>query len=211
MFLKAPHCEIGARHKIVIPELFDVSGTSIKWVTEFKYLGVVVKHGISFGINIHQNKVKFFRSFNAIFAKLGSSNNPDTILNLMRTNCLSVLLYNLESVHLTKTNIHDLSFPMNRSYVKIFHIRDKTSISMCQFYTNQLPVEMLIDSKRLWYLMKLQKSDCSLLSHVFEISSRAYVEGLVNKYEINLVNHRKLTKRTIMKNIWNKFGMTLNL
>ena len=106
---------------------------------------------------------------------------------------------------MTKTNIHDLSFPMNRSYVKIFHVWDKTSISMCQFYTNQLPVEMLVDSKRLWYLMKLQNSDCSLLSHVFEISSRSYIEALIRKYEINSVNSRKLTKPAIMKNIWNKF------
>ena len=208
---KSAALRIGARHKFVIPELSDLSGTPIQWVTQFKYLGVVVKHGINFGINIHQNKVKFFRSFNAIFAKLGSSKNPDTILNLMRTNCLNVLLYNLEAVHLTKTNIHDLSFPMNRSYVKIFHVRDKTSISMCQFYTNQLTVEMLVDSKRLWYLMKLQNSDCSLLSHVFEISSRSYIEALMRKYEIISVNSRKLTKPAIMKNIWNKFYIMMNL
>ena len=152
-----------------------------------------------------------FRDQKLQISSLGSSKNPDTILNLMRTNCLSVLLYNLEAVHLTKTNIHDLSFPMNRSYVKIFYVRDKTSISMCQFYTNQLTVEMLVDSKRLWYLMKLQNSDCSLLSHVFEISSRSYIEALMRKYEINSVNSRKLTKPAIMKNIWNKFYIMMNL
>ena len=72
---KSAALRIVARHKFVIPELYALSGTPIQWVTEFKYLGVVVKHGINFGINIHQNKVKFFGSFNAIFAKLGSSKN----------------------------------------------------------------------------------------------------------------------------------------
>ena len=199
------------RHKIVIPELTDLSGTPIRWVSEFKYLGVVVRHGIRFGINVHQNKVKFFRSFNALFAKLGSSNNPDTLLNLMRTNCLSILLYNVEAVHLTKTNVHDLCFPLNRSYVKIYHVQDKESISHCQFYTNQLPIEMLIDSKRLWYLLKLQNSDCFLLSHIFEISTTEYIENLLNKYNISLVNTRKLSKPALMKSIWNKFRVELNL
>ena len=82
---------------------------------------------------------------------------------------------------------------------------------MCQFYTNQLTVEMLVDSKRLWYLMKLQNSDCSLLSHVFEILSRSYIEALMRKYEIISVNSRKLTKPAIMKNIWNKFYIMMNL
>ena len=124
-------------------------------------------------------------------------------------------LCNMHTIELIQINklfiIHDLSFPMNRSYVKIFHVRDKTSISMCQFYTNQLTVEMLVDSKRLWYMMKLQNSDCSLLSHVFEISSRSYIEALMRKYEINSVNSRKLTKPAIMKNIWNKFYIMMNL
>ena len=208
---KSASLRIGARHKIVIPELTDLCGNPIRWVSEFKYLGVVVRHGIRFGINVHQNKVKFFRSFNALFAKLGSSNNPDTLLNLMRTNCLSILLYNVEAVHLTKTNVHDLCFPLNRSYVKIYHVQDKESISHCQFYTNQLPIEMLIDSKRLWYLLKLENSDCFLLSHIFEISTTEYIENLLNKYNIPLVNTRKLSKPALMKSIWNKFRVELNL
>ena len=57
---KSASLRIGARHKIVIPELIDLSGTPIRWVSEFKYLGVVVKHGIRFGISVHQNKVNFF-------------------------------------------------------------------------------------------------------------------------------------------------------
>ena len=59
---KSASLRIGARYKIVIPELTDLSGTPIRWVSEFKYLGVVVKHGIRFGMNVHQNKVEFFRS-----------------------------------------------------------------------------------------------------------------------------------------------------
>ena len=107
MYPKVHPCELVLGIKLLF-ELIDLSGTSIRWVSEFKYLCVVVRHGIRFGINIHQNRIIFFRSFNALSAKLGSSNNPDTLLNLMKTNCLSILLYNVEAVHLTKTNVHDL-------------------------------------------------------------------------------------------------------
>ena len=70
-----------------------------------------------------------------------------------------------------------ICFPLNRSYVKIYHVQDEELISHCQFYTNQLPIEMLIDSKRLWYLLKLENSDCFLLSHMFEISTEEYIEN----------------------------------
>ena len=56
---KSASLRIVARHKIVIPELTDLSGTPIRWVSEFIYLGVVVKHEIRFGINVHQTKLNF--------------------------------------------------------------------------------------------------------------------------------------------------------
>ena len=90
-------------------------------------------------------------------------------------------------------------------------MQDKESISHCQFYTNQLPIEMLIDSKRLWYLLKLENSDCFLLSHLFEISTKEYIENLLNKYNIMLVNTRKLSKPALTNSIWNKFRVELNL
>ena len=118
-------------------------------------------------INVHQNKVKYFRAFNAIFAKLGSTGKPDTIVHLIKSHCLSVLLYNLEAVRLSKSNINELCFPLNRSFVKIFHVGEKENISYCQFYMQQLPVEIQLDFKQMGYLRKLAATDCMLLSHIF--------------------------------------------
>ena len=104
-------------------------------------------------------------------------------------------------MHLSRTNINGLSYPLNRAYVQVFHVQDRTSISWCQFYMNQLPVELLIDSKRLWYLMKLEKTGCPLMSHVFGISSIKYIETLLVKYEIigSSANDRRLSKAALMK------------
>ena len=43
---------------------------------EYKYLGIVVKRGLNFKVNVHQNKVKFFRTFNALFAKTWFTKQP---------------------------------------------------------------------------------------------------------------------------------------
>jgi hypothetical protein len=111
--LKCTAMHIGDRHKYDAIELSDLSKNSIQWVNEIKYLGVVLKHGINLKINVHQNKVKYFRAFNAIFAKLGSTSKPDTIVHLIKSHCLSVLLYNLEAVRLSKSNINELCFPLS--------------------------------------------------------------------------------------------------
>ena len=62
---KCSALRIGDRHKFVIPELLNLFGAPIQWVSECKYLGVVIKHGVNFRMNVHQNKMKFFRTFNA--------------------------------------------------------------------------------------------------------------------------------------------------
>ena len=99
---------------------------------------------------------------------------------------------------------------MNRSYVKIFNVQDKTSISLCQYYMNQLPIEMLIDSKRLLYLFKLEDKGCFLISHVFEFSSKKYIEALLSKYDVAIVNNH-VSKTALLKILWNKFSIILNV
>ena len=68
---KCASLRIGARNKIGVPGLLVLHGAPSQWVAEYKYSGVVVKRGLNFKVNVHQNKVKFFRTFNALFAKLG--------------------------------------------------------------------------------------------------------------------------------------------
>ena len=68
---KCASLRIGARHEIGLPGLLVLHGAPMQWVAEYKYLGVVVKRGLNFKVNVHQNKVRFFSTFNALFAKLG--------------------------------------------------------------------------------------------------------------------------------------------
>ena len=208
--LKCTAMRIGVRHKCDAIELYDLFNNSIQWVNEMKYLGVVLKHGMNLKINVHQNKVKYFRAFNAIFAKLGSSSNPDTLVHLIKSHCLSVLLYNLEAVHLSKSNLNDLCFPLNRSYVKIFHVNDKINIAYCQFYMQQLPVELQLDFRRMCYLRKLACTNCSLLTHIFECCSKANLEYLYEKYDIVSVDNN-ISRNALLRCCWSKFASFFNI
>ena len=49
---------------------------------------------------------------------------------------------------------------------------------------HQLTIEMLIDSKRLLYLLKLEAKDSFLISHVFKFSSKKYIETLLSKCDV---------------------------
>ena len=162
---KCEAMRVGDRFRADVVSLCDLNGTIIPWVSELIYLGVYLLHGACLKIDVHYNKVKFFTSFNAIHAKLGSSASAETLIHLLKTNCLSALLYNLEAVHLTKTNINQLTYPLDRSFMEIFHLKNTDSIRLCQYYMYQLPVEMLIDMRKLLFWQKIRNSDCDLLGN----------------------------------------------
>ena len=137
------------------------------WCFEIKYLGVVFQQANFLKVNVHSCKVKFFQAFNSIYGKIGNGNSFDTIVHMLKSNCLSVLLFNLESVNLTKTNLNNLEFPLHRAFIKIFHVKETNSILWCQYFMNQLPVESLLDFRRRNFYLKLCSTECVLLQHFF--------------------------------------------
>ena len=124
----------------------------------------------------------------------------------------------MQPVHISRTNVNELS-SSNQLELSFGHsIREGISCAreiiniLCLFYMNQLPLELLIDSERLCYWLKLEKTHCLLMSHVFGMSSIKYIETLWNRYAIigfSVKNH-KLSKAAIMKNIWNTFDTLLS-
>ena len=197
---KCEAMRVGNRFKTDVVSLCGLNDTIIPWVSELKYLGVYLLHIVYLKINVHPTKVKFFTSFNAICAKLGASASAETLTHLLKTNCLSALLYNLEAVHLTETNINQLTFPLDRSFIKIFHLKNTDSNRLCQYYMYQLPVKMLIDMRKLLFCQNIRNSDCELFGHFFGYCSAEYFDTLSNKYD--LVSNRKLNRNKIVGNMY---------
>ena len=152
-------------------------------------------------INLYSNKVGFFLSFNCIFAKIGNSNNVDTVVELMKCNCLSVLLYCLEAVNLTKTDLNYLQFPLNRAFMKIFHVKDSVSIGWCEYYMHQMPIKLLLDAKKYNFYKKMSKSDCYLMQHLYAHAASKLSTDLTAKYNVN--NYASIGR--FRYKLWSKF------
>jgi len=61
------------KSKKVITRQFD-SGVMLPVVEKISYLGVDISSGRSLGLCMHSRRMKFFRAFNALYAKLGRQN-----------------------------------------------------------------------------------------------------------------------------------------
>ena len=124
---KSSATRVGPRYKNICVDI-AINDKVLPWVHEIKYLGLTFSDGLCLKVNVIPNKVAFFRNFNSIYAKLGSFASADTLIHMMKCNCLSSLLFGLESVRLSKTDVHNLSFPLNRAFIKMLHINESVTI-----------------------------------------------------------------------------------
>ena len=178
-----------------------LSNGLISWRHELKYLGVVFGHASYLKVNLHHNKVKFFRAFNGIYAKIGGSNSVDTIVYLMKSKCLSVLLFNLEAVDISKTDLNNLKFPVFRSFMKIFNVKSKENVDWCRYYMNMLSVEYLVDAKKFKFYNKLATSECFLLRHLYSHAALDHCNAIRRKFGITNDN---MTYNNFVFILWQK-------
>jgi len=82
--------------------------------TELRYLGIYFASSRSLKCTLDMAKRSFYRTANAILAKVGGSAPEDVILELIRSKCLPALLYGLEVCPLRKSDISSLDFVVNR-------------------------------------------------------------------------------------------------
>ena len=85
---------VGPRFDQPCTNLF-IGETSINCSSEIEYLGSTLISGSKFSFSCDSNKIKFFRNANKIFSKIGTS-NPPVLIKLLKSYCLSALLYNLD-------------------------------------------------------------------------------------------------------------------
>ena len=118
-----------------------------------------------------------------------------------------MLLYNLESITLTKSDNSDLNYPVYRAFMKIFHIKDKVNVDLCQYFMHFLPVQYVLDARKFKYLHKLSMSKCFVLEHLYNNSAAYYLKDLAAKYNVNYnASHNKL-----LFTMWREFELKCNV
>ena len=99
------------------------------WVKSIRYLGIEMKSSRIFKCVFDSATNSFYKSFNAIFGKIGRS---AVIKHLLKVKCLPVLLHGLNACPLNITDCKSLDFVIFRTLAKMFETFSQDIINECR-------------------------------------------------------------------------------
>ena len=109
-----------------------------------RYLRVYLVSFKTFRCAIDNAKKSFYRSFNPIFGKVGRSASELVMVELLKTKCLSVLLYGLEVCSTTKVHIRSMDYAISSCYRKIFNVKFDANVWFCMDMFNSVDVHTML-------------------------------------------------------------------
>jgi len=119
-FSKSCCLRIGPRCDIPAAGVNSLSGQSLPWVNEMRYLGVYIVRSRSMKCSLDACKRGFYRTANSIFDKIGRTASEEVVLQLISTKCMPILLYGLEAFLIVQYQLKSLDFVINRFFMKLF-------------------------------------------------------------------------------------------
>ena len=116
---------------------------------QLRYLGVCVTRSTHFSCSFDNAKKSFYRSFNAIFGKIGRIAPENVVMQLIKSKCVPVLLYAVDACPTNRTLERSLKFPLTRIMMKIFKTNSKEIINNCQLYFGLQPISDAIKRRKI--------------------------------------------------------------
>jgi hypothetical protein len=183
----------GRRHDTECANLVMRNGEELSWVRSCRYLGAYLVSGRIFKCSFVNAKRQFYRSFNAMFGRVGRLASEEVILSLLSTKCLPSLLYAVEACPLNSRDKRSLDFTVNRTLMKLFQTSSMSVIEECQRYFNFLPIKSLIDIKIAKFMQKFSASEnciCNLFSceAVRQLNNVRYAYNLSRESTANQIS-----------------------
>ena len=152
------HNIIGPRHRSLCANIRTSAGDIVSWASEIRYLGIFLKSTMHFKYSFDNAKQSFFRSFNAVYGKIGVFAKDELLVQLVKSKCLLSSLYATEALPLSKANINSLEFTFNRILFKNFKTSSIDIIHDICFYFNLSSVVNLIIRRKFRILSKISNS-----------------------------------------------------
>jgi len=172
MSLNAKKCyciRFGPRFDAPCTRLLIGDDVVLPWVSSCKYLGIYFVSGRVLRCSFDISKRKFFRSFNAVYSKVGRRASEEVILSLIRSKCLPLLLYATEACPLFSRDRQSLEFTCTRIFMKIFRTGSSQIVKDCQTFLNFKSINDQITNRICKFLAKYEICEntiCSLFSRV---------------------------------------------
>ena len=180
---KSSCLRIGPRHSFIEPKLI-LNGQELAWKSELKYLGVFIVSSNKFKCSLQNNRQKFFQATNSIFGKIGTRAPLNLTLSLIDLFCVPVLLYGLEVINQSKSERNTLDFIYSTVFHKLFQVKEKNNIKLCQFFSGCLPSSCRIDIRKLNFFNNLKLCQDSLPRLLLELDVITEYSELMNRYDI---------------------------
>ena len=143
---------VGPRFDAQCCSLITLDGNCLAWVDHLRYLGIYIVRTRVFRCNFDHAKRSFYRSFNAVYGKIGRSASEEVVLSLVKAKCLPCLLYGVDVCPLNKTEQNSLDFPVKRILMKIFRTTSVDVLHECMTFFGFLPVDVSIMKRKSKFL-----------------------------------------------------------
>lgn len=173
---KSACMRVGPRSNVPCDNIVTVSGQEIVWADNLRYLGVYLVSGRVFNCSFSNAKRAFYRSFNAIFGKIGRVATENVIVHLMKAKCLPSLYYGVDACPVKKSQLQSFNYVINSSFRKIFQIRSQDLVSECVSMFDCI-AENHIKKRKTKFLHKYSSSSNELCS-LFTINTDKQLSAL---------------------------------
>jgi len=163
---------IGPRYQSYCVNILTLSSKELRWVTSIRYLGIYIVSSCKFKCGFDNAKKSFYRSFNAIYGRLGRSASEETILFLINSKCMPILLYGLDACPINVSDRKSLDFTITRILMKIFKTTSNDIIGECQTAFNFPSVHVRVCRRKQKFLYRYSVTDnyiCKLFFDVAEL------------------------------------------
>ena len=163
---KSSCIRFGPRYDVVCAQITTQDGSKIPWVKSCIYLGIEMFAYRSFKCVFDIAKKSFYKSFNAIFGKIGRFASADAVIHLLKVKCLPVLLYGLNACPLNLSDKKSLDFTIFRALAKIFETFSQDIIKDCRVAFNIPVAADLVNRQKISFLLRYSASE-NLLCRLF--------------------------------------------
>lgn len=163
---KSVALRVGPRWQCVCAPLI-LSNVELTYVKETRYLGVILTAASSFKCSIDHIKLKFYRCFNAIYSKAIHADSELVCVQLLKSFCLPILLYAMESVLPSKSTLRVLDNLVNRAVYRIFGCSSADDIKYIRSIFALSGIEDIVHTRKVKFLASVKAcglpfADCVL-------------------------------------------------
>jgi len=95
-----------------------------------------------------------YRTFNALFGKVGRTALPNVVLQLVKSKCLPALFYGVDVCTVNKSQTASLQYVVDNCFRKIFDVKSTEIVRLCMSEFKWLTMCDMIDIKKTNFLKK---------------------------------------------------------